>query len=127
MRNIADATMDRLVINVHDPEVDQFQTRVYRDDRMFLRVILVPVEHVREGRAWQLVKQTPVLRPEPPLDARLVLRSAGRRILDAGPDLCAGQLEVLTVKMFGVVYDQRLRHAVSRPVALDLRILGLEI
>jgi hypothetical protein len=109
MRNVADAAVNRLVIDIHNPEVDQFQTGVNRDDCMFLRVILVPVEYVRECCAWQFVKQTPVLRPEPPFNARLVLRSARGSILNAGPDLCAGQIEVLAAKMFGIVYHQRLR------------------
>src|SRR5262249_55638176 len=127
MWNVADAAVDRLMINVHDPKVDQLQTGVNRDDCMLLWVILVSVEHVREGCARQFVKQTSVLCPEPPLNARLVLRGTWGSILDAGPDLRAGQHEVLAVKMFGVVYHQRLRHTVSRPVMLDLWIIGLEI
>src|SRR5262245_53212442 len=90
-----DAAVNRLVINIQNPEMDQFQAGVNRDDRMFLRVILVSVEHVGECCAWQFVKQTPVLCSEPPLNARLVLRGAWRSIVDLGPDLCAGQIEVL--------------------------------
>src|SRR5262245_5071231 len=41
--------------------------------------------HFQKENPVKRLEQTPVLRPEPPLDARLVLRSARRRILGALP------------------------------------------